>query len=363
MRRRAFLAAAGFGAATASTLSSPALAQGRIDWRMVTAWPKDLPGLATSAERLARRVGEMSGGRFVIRVHPSGDLVPALQGFDAVANGTAELSHGFASYHAAKSKAFSFFCGIPYGLTADEHSAWLRLGGGQRLWEELCEPFGIRPILCGNAGAQMGGWYRKELRKTDDLKGLKIRMTGLGAQVMAALGAKTVLVAVDEIAAAFDAKTIEATDGLGPSADLALALHAAARFYYWPGVHEPSAAVELLVSKSKFDTLPVDLRAILEAAAAAETDEMLAEMNFRAGPAIQVLTRQHGVQLRQMPREILIAQGEAAGRIMKDLSEDKDPMVRKIVLVYLAARRDLMAWTKLADQGFANARELKFSYP
>jgi TRAP-type mannitol/chloroaromatic compound transport system substrate-binding protein len=362
MRRRVFLSAAGAGVA-ASALASPAVAQSRTEWRMVTAWPKDMPGLGTGAERFARRIGEMSSGRLVIRVHPAGDLVAPMQGFDAVANGTAEMSHGIAYHHTEKSKAFAFFAAVPFGLTAEEHVAWLRHGGGQRLWDELAEPFGVKPILCGATGARMAGWFQKEIKKPEDLKGLKIRASGFGAQVLERLGAKPVRMPAAEIAEAFQAKTIDAADGFGPAADLSLELHKSARFYYWPGVHEPSIAVELLVSKAKFDGLPADLRAILDIAAAAENSEIIAELAFRSGPALQALTGQNGTQLRQMPRDVLIAQGNAAGQLMRELAEDTDPQVKKVAQVYLAQRRDLIGWSRTADQAFASARELKYVYP
>ncbi|MBM3534316.1 MAG: TRAP transporter substrate-binding protein [Alphaproteobacteria bacterium] len=362
MRRRSFLGAAGAGV-VASALSRPAIAQSRTEWRMVTAWPKDMPGLGTGAERFARRVGEMSGGRLVIRVHPGGDLIAPLQGFDAVANGTAEMSHGIAYHHIEKSKAFAFFAAVPFGLTSEEHAAWLRHGGGQRLWDELAEPFGVKPILCGATGARMAGWFRKEIRKIDDLKGLRIRVAGLGAQMFERLGATSVRLPAGGIADAFESKAIDAADGFGPAADLGLELHKSARFYYWPGVHEPSIAVELLVSKAKFDALPADLRAIVDTAAAAENSELVAELVSRAGPALQALTGQGGVRTRQMPRDVLIAQGNAAGQIMRELAEDPDPQVKKVAQVYLSQRRDLIAWTRTAEQGFATARELKYVYP
>lgn len=360
MKRRAFLGAAGAGVAV---LSRPAIAQGRVEWRMVTAWPKDLPGLGTGAERFARRIGELSGGRLVIRVHPAGDLVAPLQGFEAVANGTAEMSHGCAYHHTEKSKAFPFFTAVPFGLGADEHIAWLRHGGGQRLWEELADPFGVRPILCGSTGARMAGWFQKEIKKPEDLRGLKIRMSGFGAQVLQRIGAKPVALPAGDIAGAFQSKAIDAADGLGPAADLGLELHKSARFYYWPGVNEPSVAVELLVSKAKFDALTPDLRAIVEGVAASENSEMMAELTSRAGPALQALTAQNGAKLRQMPRDVVVAQANAAGQLMRELAEDADAQVAKIAQIYLAQRRDLIGWSKLAEQGFAGARDLKYAYP
>lgn len=360
MRRRAFLGAASAGVAA---LASPAIAQGRMEWRMVTAWPKDLPGLGTGAERFARRIGELSGGRLVIRVHPAGDLVAPLQGFDAVANGTAEMSHGCAYHHTEKSKAFPFFTAVPFGLSADEHISWLRHGGGQRLWDELAEPFGVRPILCGSTGARMAGWFQKEIKKLDDLRGLKIRSNGFGAQVLERVGAKPTQMPANEIAGALASKTIDAADGLGPAADLGLEIYKSARFYYWPGVNEPSVAVELLVSKAKFEGLPADLRAIVEGVAAAENSEMMAENASRAGPSLQALTTRNGTQLRQMPREVVVAQANAAGQLMRELAEDRDAQTKKIAQIYLAQRRDLIGWSKLAEQGFAGARDLKYAYP
>jgi TRAP-type mannitol/chloroaromatic compound transport system substrate-binding protein len=359
MKRRSFLAAG----IAASAMARPALAQGRVEWRMVTAWPKDMVGLGTGAERFARRVGEMSAGRLTIRVHPAGDLVAPLQGFDAVANGTAEMSHGFACHHMEKSKAFGFFTAAPFGLTAEEHLAWIRHGGGQRLWDELADPFGVRPLLCGATGARMAGWFRREIRKPEDLQGLRIRMAGFGAQVMERLGARSVQMPASEIAEALRSRTIDAADGFGPAADLGLELHKSARFYYWPGVIEASSAVELLVSKARYESLSPDLRAVLEVAATAENAEMVAEAASRSGPALQVLGAQHGTQVRQMPREVLVAQGNAAGQLMRELAEDADAQVKKVAQVFLAQRRELMRWSRTADQGFGAARELKIAYP
>lgn len=362
MRRRAFLSTAGVGVAM-STLARPALSQGRMEWRMVTAWSKDMPGPGSGAERFARRVGEMSDGRLTIRVHPAGDLVPALQGFDAVANGTAEMSHGTAHHHANKSKAFAFFTAAPFGLTAEEHLAWLRYGGGQRLWDALCEPFAIRPFLCGASGPRPAGWFRRDIRKADDLKGLKIAAGGLGAMMLERLGAKPVQIAPGDVAGALSAKTVDAAESFGPVIDLAFELPKSARFCFWPGVHEPSAAFELLVSKPKFDALPADLRAILDNAANVENAEVAAELDARSGPAFAALGKLANVAVRPMPHDVLIAQGQAAGSLMRDLAEDPDPQVKQVAQVYVAQRRALGAWTRAGDLGFINARALKYAYP
>ena len=365
MRRRALLGA-GIGAAAGAAgaaLSRPALAQMRTEWRMVTAWPKDLPGLGTGAERFSRRVAEMSGGRLIIRVYASGELVPPLQGFDAVANGTAEVYHGFAAHHDGKSKAFGFFTAVPFGFDAGEHAAWIRHGGGQKLWDELCEPFALKPLLCGNTGPAMAGWFRKEIRKPEDLKGLKVAAIGFSGPVLASLGATPVALGLTQIESAIESKDVDAAEGFGPTIDLALSLFKGMRFYYGPGVQQPAAEVELLIAKSKFDALPAELRSIVEVAAGAENDEVLAELTLRGGPALQILTKQLGVQIRQMPKEVLVAQGNAAGALLKELAEDKDPVVKKVAQVYVAARREMAPWTAIGDQGFLEARRLRIAYP
>jgi TRAP-type mannitol/chloroaromatic compound transport system substrate-binding protein len=363
IRRRALLAGAAAVAAAASSFPKPALSQGRIEWRMVTSWPKGLPGLQTGADRLAKRITDLSGGRLTVRVFAAGELVPALQCFDAVASGTAEMAHDAAYYHIGKSQSMPFFAAVPFGMLPSEINAWMNWGGGQQLFDELLAPFGIKGFSAGNSGTQMGGWFRKELTSVDDFKGLKFRMPGQGGQVLQKLGATVVLLPGGEIFAALQSGAIDGTEWVGPYNDLALGFYQVAKYYYYPGFHEPGTAIECLVSKSKFDALPTDLKQIIETCTNAENDAMLSEFNYRSGPALQTLVRQHGVQLKQMPRDAMIAIGNASGELMQSILDGGDAITKKIAISFLKARAEQISWTRIADQAFANARLLPFTYP
>jgi TRAP-type mannitol/chloroaromatic compound transport system substrate-binding protein len=366
IRRRRFLTA--FAAATAAgglarTGRAQGVSKGRIEWRMVTSWPKGLPGLGTGAERIAKRIGAMSDGRLTVKVYAGGELVPSLQVFDAVAAGTVEMGHGAAYYNLQKSPAAGFFTSVPFGLTAAELNAWVYWGGGQELWDELYGRFGVKPFLGGNTGVQMGGWFRKEIKSLDDVRGLKIRMPGHGGEVLRKLGAAQVLLAGGEIFANLQSGAIDAAEWVGPYNDLSLGFYQVAKFYYWPGFHEPGAALECIVSKAKFEALSPDLKQIVTAACAAENDLMLAEFHARSAPSLQVLVVKHGVQLRQFPREVLIGIGNAAGELMEELRNNADPLVRKITTEFLRVRTLQSAWTRISDQAIANARLLPFNFP
>ncbi|MFQ5972679.1 MAG: TRAP transporter substrate-binding protein, partial [Alphaproteobacteria bacterium] len=322
MKRRFFLkgaAATGAVAAAASTFPKPAISQGLMEWRMVTSWPKGLPGLGTGAERVAQRISTMSEGRLSVKVFAGGELVPPLQVFDGVAGGTAELGHDASYYHLGKSPATAFYTAVPFGMTAAELNAWVHWGGGQELWDELYAPFNLKAFLAGNTGVQMGGWFRKEIRSVEDLEGLKFRMPGQGGQVLQRLGATVVLLPGAEIFPALQSGAIDGTEWVGPYNDLSLGFYKVAKFYHWPGFHEPGSGLQLTVNKEKYEALPQDLQTVVKTAAEAENSLMLAEFNGRSGPALETLVRQHGVQLKQMPRDVLMAMGTESGKLMQDL--------------------------------------------
>ncbi len=244
-------------------------------WKMVTAWPKNYPGLGTGAERIAERITALSGGRLTVKVYAAGELVPALEVFDSVSRGTAEMGHGAAYYWRGKVPAAQFFTSIPFGLSTQEMNAWLNKGGGQQLWEEAYAPFGVLPLAAGNSGMQMGGWFNKEINSLQDLRGLKIRTPGLGGEVLTRLGATTVNLPGGEIFTALQTGAIDATDWVSPYNDLAFGLHKAARYYYYPAWQEPQAVIEMLVSKKAFEALPADLQAIVREVALASNQAML----------------------------------------------------------------------------------------
>ena len=248
-------------------------------------------------------------------------------------------------------------------MTATELNAWVHWGGGQELWDELLAPFGLKGFLAGNTGVQMGGWFRKEINSIDDLKDLKFRMPGLGGQVLQRLGATVVLLPGAEIFPALQSGAIDGTEWVGPYNDLAFGFYKVAKFYYWPGFHEPGTALQLTVNKARFDALPTDLKQIVEAAALAENDVVLAEFNGRSGPALQTLIRTHGVQLRKMPRDVLLAIGTESGKLMEETIEGGDAITKKIGRSFLKARGEALAWSRIGDQAYLNARLLPFKYP
>ncbi|WP_425316646.1 TRAP transporter substrate-binding protein [Stutzerimonas chloritidismutans] len=292
-------------------------------WKMVTAWPKNYPGLGTAAERLADRLKVMSDGRLTIKVYAAGELVPALEVFDAVSRGTAELGHGAAYYWKGKVPTAQFFTSVPFGLSAIEMNAWLSKGEGQKFWEEAYAPFGVKPMVVGNTGMQMGGWYNKEISSLDDLRGLKIRMPGLGGEVLARLGATPVNLPGGEVFTALQTGAIDATDWVSPYNDLAFGLHKAAKYYYYPGWQEPQAVLELLVNQKAMDTLPEDLQAILTEATRAASRDMMDDYVYNNALALDQL-KQQGVELKRFPDEVLGAMQEQSELVLGELAEQSE---------------------------------------
>ncbi|MHA3886408.1 TRAP transporter substrate-binding protein [Stutzerimonas stutzeri] len=306
--------------ATGQSTSEPAKT---YQWKMVTAWPKNYPGLGTSAERLAERVTTMSGGRLTIKVYAAGELVPALEVFDAVSRGTAALGHGASYYWKGKVPTAQFFTSVPFGLSAIEMNAWLSKGGGQALWEEAYAPFGVLPMVVGNSGMQMGGWFNKEINALDDLRGLKIRMPGLGGEVLTRLGATSVNLPGGEVFTALQTGAIDATDWVSPYNDLAFGLHKAARYYYYPGWQEPQAVLELLVNQKAFDELPADLQAILTEATRAASRDMLDDYTYHNALALDQL-KQQGVVLKRFPDEVLQAMRNESEQVLGELAAQSE---------------------------------------
>lgn len=362
--RRKFLKRAGAAGAAlaASALARPALAQGRVEWSMVTAWPKAFPVFAAAAERLARRIGELSDNRLTIRVLHGGELVPAAQAFDAVARGQAEMGHDIASNQFAKNRAFAFFASVPFGFTAPEMNAWIAYGGGQALWDEACAPLGVRPHLCGNAGTQYFGWFKREIRSAEDLRGLKMRIAGLGADVLRRLGVTALAVPGAELAAALRSGEIDAAEWFGPDQDLALGLHDAAKLYYGPAFHRPGLALQLVVNRAKFDALPADLRRIVAAAATAENGDVYAEATQRNATALDALVTQYAVQPRRLANEVMIALGNAAGAVMSEERERADALGKRVFESFLRMRRIVMALGRQGEPAFDEARSLAYKF-
>ncbi len=353
--RRTFLKAAMTG--MAGGLTAPAIARaGQMkELRMVTSWPKHLPGPGISAERLAKDIETLSGSMLKVRVYAAGELVAPLAVFDAVQNGTAEMAHTASLFWGGKMPAAALFTAGPYGLTPLEHRTWLEQGGGQKLWDALYGQFGIKPLMCGNTGPSMGGWFRKPVRSLDDLKGLKMRMPGLGGEILRRLGGTPVSLPPGEILTALQSGAIDATEFLGPFSDMAMGFYKVAKVYHYPAFHEPNGAGELLVSRKVWDALSDDQRRAIEVACSAEAARTLAEHTWRNAEALKVLKEKRGVRVLPYPADVLAAARKAADEVLAELAA-KDAMSEKIVKSWLAARNHLSPWEDVALRAFLDAR-------
>lgn len=373
MKRRDFIAGAAAGAgalaltacssdnsSTASAPAAPAVQQERITWRMVTTWPRNFPGLGVGAQRLADRITQMSDGRLTVQVYSAGELVPALGTFDAVIEGSAEMSHGAAYYWQNKSQATSFFTGVPYGMTSRELAAWIRYMGGQEIWDKVYDQYGVKGFLSGDTGTQAGGWFRNELTGLSDVQGIRFRTPGLGGQVWQQLGATVVNMAGGEIYAALQSGALDAAEFVGPYNDLALGFHQIAKNYYFPSFIEPGLATEAVVNKSKFAELPQDLQRIVEFACQAEYDQVASDFYANDPIALATLVRDHGVTVRQFPEEILRAGAEAAKNILGGLRTSNDALTRETAESYFNSLAILRTRTEQTDMAFLRAREQFF---
>jgi TRAP-type mannitol/chloroaromatic compound transport system substrate-binding protein len=347
-------------AAGAATLSAPALSQGKIEWRMVTTWPKNFPGLGVGAENLARRITTMSGGRLTVRVFAAGELVPPLQALDAVINGSAEMSHGAAYYWQNKNVGLSFFTGVPYGMTSRELAAWVRFMGGQQIWDEIYDQFGVQGFLSGDTGTQAGGWFRNEIKAVADIKGLRFRTPGLGGQVWQRLGASVTNLAAGEIFQALKAGTLDAAEFVGPYNDLALGFHQIAKNYYFPSFIEPGLATEAVVNKSKFRALPADLQEIVRTACQAEYDQVASDFYANDPRALETLVSKHGVKVQQFSDEILEAGAKASSEVLAGVRGSDNALAKKAAESFVSALNILRTRTQGTDSPFTRARERFF---
>jgi TRAP-type mannitol/chloroaromatic compound transport system substrate-binding protein len=324
-------------------------------WRMVTSWPRNLPGPGMNAQRLADRITAMSGGRLTVQLHAAGELVPALQVFDAVYSGAAEMAHTAAFYWAGKVKAASFFTTVPFGLTPAEHAAWIEHGGGQALWDELYAPFGLKPFMAGNSSLQMGGWFRRPLASVADLKGLKLRSAGLGGELFQRLGAVTVSLGVPDIYPALQNGTIDGVEFLGPASDLAAGFFQIAKNYYWPTFTKPNGTAECLVGLKAWEALPPDLQAVVANACAADNAFTLAEADWRDGEALTTLVQQHGVELRRWPEDIVAAARSAATELLASFDK-AGGIEQRVHRSYTGAMSRIQPWSRVSAAAYLEAR-------
>jgi len=326
-----------------------------IKWKLVTSWPKNFPGLGTSPEKFAEMVNEMSAGRLQIKVYGAGQLVPALEVFDAVSRGTAEMGHSGAYYWKGKSPAAQFFTSVPFGLTAQEMNGWIHYGGGMEIWQEIYAPFNLIPLAGGNSGVQMGGWFNKEINSLSDLDGLKMRIPGLGGEVLARAGGTPVTLPGAELFTALQTGAIDATEWVGPYNDLAFGLYKAAKHYYYPGWHEPGSMLEFMVNKDAFDKLPNDLQAIVRVASRATNQDMLDEYTARNNAALQELINKHKVDVRPFPEDVLIKLRDLSDEVLQEVAAS-DALAKKAYESFKAYKEGVQSYHAISEQAFLNAR-------
>jgi TRAP-type mannitol/chloroaromatic compound transport system substrate-binding protein len=304
-----------------------------FEWSCVTSWPPKYPGLGIAVDNFAERVDKASNGRLKIKVYGGGELVPALEAFDAVSRGTVEMGHDASYYHKGKVAAAQFFTAIPFGMNAAELDGWLHYGGGLELWRELYAPFNIVPFPCGNTGVQMGGWFNREINAPADLEGLKMRIPGLGGEVMLRAGATPVTMPGSEIFTSLQTGAIDATEWVGAYNDVAFGLHKAAKYYYYPGWHEPGAGLELMVNADAWASLPPDLQSLVATTAQAITNDMMAEYTHGNAVALRQLVDDPNVDVRPFPDDVLRVLKRHTEDIVAELSAD-DPMFKRIADSY-----------------------------
>ncbi|MCY3885447.1 MAG: TRAP transporter substrate-binding protein [Gammaproteobacteria bacterium] len=344
---------------TVSTVEALVVAaKENFEWKLITTWPKNLPALGTAPERLAVLVDEMSAGQLKIKVYGAGELTGATEVFDAVAAGTAEMGHGAAYYWVGKAPVAAVFTTLPFGMNAQEMNAWLHYGGGLELWRELYEPFNLIPMVAGNSGVQMAGWFNKEINSLEDLKGLKMRIPGLGAEVMNRAGAAPVYLPGGEIFTSLQTGVIDATEWVGPLNDQTLGLHEVAKYYYYPGWHEPSAAIELIVNKDAFESLPLHLQRMVETAARAINQDMLDEFNARNFASLQSLVEEHGVELRKLPDDVIERLRDLADEVIAEVAGN-DELSKRIVDSYRKFQRQIQSWSNISEYAYFRARDAK----
>ncbi len=361
MQRRSFLKTGAFGAATAA-LATPAIAQDVRQWKMVTAWPKNLPGPGVAAQMLADRITTLSGGRIEVKLYAAGELVPGPGVFDAVSEGTAELYHAVPAYWGSKSKGILLFGSQPFGLRADEQVGWLYHGGGQELYDEMYGRFGIKPFLCGNSGPQWGGWFRNEINSVEDLKGLKFRTTGLASEMASKLGMAAQAMGGGDMFQALQTGALDAGEFIGPWTDSALGFYQVAKNYYWPGVGEPSSAEECGVNQEAYNELPDDLKQAVSFACESLYNPVWTEYTTKHARSLQTLINDHDVQVKKFPDEVINAMGEAAKEVIADLREDDDELVRRITESFVSYRDLVGTYMTYADNGQMNARARVMNY-
>ncbi len=327
----------------------------KYNWRLVTSWPKNYPGLGMAPERIADLVEEMSNGQMKITVYGAEEQVPAFGVFDAVSSGSHQMGHSGGYFWKGKVPAAQFFTSVPFGLTADEINAWVNRGGGLELWREIYAPFNIYPIPAGNTGTQMFGWFNKEINSLEHIKGLKMRIPGIGGEVLKEAGGIPVTLPGGQLFTALQSGVIDGTERVGPYNDLTFGFHQGAKYYYYPGWHEPGPMLELLINKDAWESLPKHLQVIIETASKAVNQDMLDEYLAKNNQALTELVEVHGVELRKLPDDVIEEFRKISNRILGDLASE-DETISKVYSSYLKFKNDVSAYHEISEDAFVESR-------
>lgn len=357
MQRRKFLSNAGsalaVGAGSISTIASAQTAAlPTIKWRLTSSFPKSLDTIFGAADVISRRVAVATGGKFQIQVFAAGEIVPGPSALDAVKDGTVECCHTAPYYYFGKDATFAFGTALPFGLNARQQNAWMYHGGGLALMREFYKNYNIINFPSGNTGAQMGGWFRKEIKTVADLKGLKMRIAGLAGRVLATVGVVPQQISGGDIYPALEKGTIDAAEWVGPYDDEKLGFNKVAKYYYYPGWWEGGPQLDLFVNIKQWEALPPEYKSVLESACAEANLDMLAKYDAVNPAALRRLVAQ-GVQLRPFSREILNACYAAANAVYAEEAE-KNAKFKKIYEPWKKFREDQILWFRVAEQNFDN---------
>jgi len=351
MERRSFVRHAGIAGVLAAG-AAPAVvhAQAQVRWRLASSFPKSLDTIFGAADVFAKKVSEMTGGKFQIAVHAGGEIVPALQVVDAVQNATVEIAHTAPYYFFGKDETFALGCAIPFGLNSRQMTAWMVEGNGLKLMREFYRNYNIINFLGGNTGAQMGGWYRKEIKGVADIKGLKIRIGGFAGRVMERMGAVPQQIAGGEIYSALEKGTIDAAEWVGPYDDQKLGFNKVAPNYYYPGWWEGGPQLDFFINTKAFDSLSAEYKAVVEAASAMAHIDMQAKYDAKNPGALKQLVGS-GTKLFRFPKDVMDAAFKESMAIYAELSA-KNPNWKKVYEDYSNFRRDQNLWFRFSEAGF-----------
>lgn len=342
LNRRNFVKGACIGAVVAP-LATPALAQERIEMAIVATWGRDFPGLGTGAQRYAQSIQDISGGRIQVSYYAAGERVGAFDSFDEVASGNAQGYHAADYYWKGRHPGFGYFTSVPFGLTYLEMNAWIRHGGGQELWDELSSQFGLKAIMAGSTGTQAGGWFNKEINSPEDFNGLKMRIPGLGGDVIAKLGGSPVTVPGGQIYENLVSGAIDATEWVGAWNDEIMKFYEAAKYYYTSGMHEPGSMIAAGFNQKFWNDLTDTDRAIISAAATSENELMMTEYSGNSGPALARLKNDHGVEIRSFNDDVWDALAGAAEEVFEETRAHSD-LAARIHDSCIKSRTEVGAW-------------------